>query len=202
MAEDFLKIYKIPLQKIVIINNPITNIFPLKKIDEPTNKIVKFITVGRLSKEKGHIRIIKMLSKLNFQFHYTIIGNGPLKEDIFNVVDTYNLSKKVTHIPYTKEVSNYISSNDLFLQGSYVEGFPNTVLESCYVGTPVIAFNVPGGTKEIINHEINGYLVETEEDYIHYLNNRLNLSQKQVRDSVEMKFNQQKIISQYEALFN
>ena len=202
MADDFLNIYKIPVQKLTIINNPITNSFPLKKIEESPKRIVKFITVGRLSKEKGHLRIIEMLAKLKFQFHYTIIGKGPLKEDIFNLVDKYNLNEKVTYIPFTNEVSNYMSLNDLFLQGSYVEGFPNTVLESCFVGTPVIAFNVPGGTKEIISHEINGYLVETEEDYLYYLNNRLVLSPKDVRDSVEMKFNKQKIISQYEALFN
>lgn len=202
MADDFLKIYKIPLEKTVIINNPITNIFPLKKIKESTDKVVKFITVGRLSKEKGHIRIIEMLSKLKFQFHYTIIGKGPLKEDIFNEVAKHNLSEKITYIPFTKDVSNYMSLNDLFLQGSYVEGFPNTVLESCYVGTPVLAFNVPGGTKEIISHKINGYLVDTEKDYLYYLNNRLMLSPKKVRDSVEMKFAQQNIIYQYEALFN
>ena len=202
MADDFLRIYKIPLQKTAIINNPITNSFPLKESKESSDTIVKFITVGRLSKEKGHIRIIEMLAKLKFQFHYTIIGKGPLKEEIFRTIDKYNLNEKVTHIPFTKDVSNYMSLNDLFLQGSYVEGFPNTVLESCFVGTPVIAFNVPGGTKEIISHEVNGYLVETEEDYLHYLNNRLILLPNAVRNSVEAKFNKQKIIAQYEALFN
>lgn len=202
MADDFLKIYKIPVQKLTIINNPITDSFPLKKIEDSPDGIVKFITVGRLNKEKGHLRIIGMLAKLKFKFHYTIIGKGPLKEDILNAVDKYNLNEKITYVPFTKEVSNYMSLNDLFLQGSYVEGFPNTVLESCYVGTPVIAFNVPGGTKEIISHEVNGYLVETEEDYVYYLNNRKNLHPKDVRDSVQMKFNKQKIISQYEVLFN
>ena len=94
-----------------------------------------------------------------------------------------------------------MASNDLFLQGSYVEGFPNTVLESCFVGTPVLAFNAPGGTKEIIIHEENGYLVETEEEYEFYLNNRLNLSPKNIRDSVANRFNKRKIITQYETLF-
>lgn len=202
MADDFLKIYKIPVQKLIIINNPITKTFPLKKNEELPNTPIKFITVGRLSIEKGHIRIIEMLAKLKFQFHYTIIGKGPLKESIFQVIDKHNLNEKITYLPFTNDVSNYISLSDLFLQGSYVEGFPNTVLESCYVGTPVIAFNVPGGTKEIIRHGVNGYLVETEEDYLYYLNNRLIMLPEKVRNSVEIKFNKQKIISEYEALFN
>ena len=173
MALDFINIYKIPENKVVIINNPITNSFPLKKNNNSSSSIAKFITVGRLSKEKGQIRILNMLSKLKFDFEYTIIGSGPDKDKIFETIENLNLSDKVTYIPFTKDVLEYISKNDLFLQGSYVEGFPNTVLESCLVGTPVLAFNVPGGTKEIITHEHNGYLVETEEDYLKYLNKRL-----------------------------
>lgn len=201
MADDFANIYKVSSEKISIINNPITRIFPLQKDKEPTNDIVRFITIGRLSKEKGHLRLLKILSKLKIQFHYTIIGVGPLKEEIFEAIQTYNLDQKITYIPFTENVSQYLSSSDLFLQGSYVEGFPNTVVESCFVGTPVIAFNVPGGTKEIINHKKNGYLVETEEEYEHYLNNRLVLSPKDIRDSVEKRFNAKKIVSQYETLF-
>ena len=31
-----------------------------------------------------------------------------------------------------------------------VEGFPNVLIESCVVGTPILAFNAPGGLDEII----------------------------------------------------
>lgn len=202
MADDFARVYNVPIDKISIINNPITRIFPLQKTEVPSNDIVKFITIGRLSKEKGHLRLLKMLSKLKFEFQYTIIGEGPLKDDIFDAIETFNLSEKVTYIPFTKDVSDYLSSSDLFLQGSYVEGFPNTVIESCFVGTPVLAFNVPGGTKEIISHKKNGYLVENEEEYEYYLNNRLSLSPKEIRDSVVKRFSADKIIAQYERLFN
>lgn len=202
MADDFAAIYKVPIKKISIINNPITRIYSFSKIKQPSNNIVKFITVGRLSKEKGHIRILKMLSQLKFNFHYTIIGQGSLKDKIFNAISEYNLNEKITYMPFTNDVYKFMAQSDLFLQGSYVEGFPNTVIESCYVGTPVIAFNVPGGTKEVIRHKENGYLVETEEEYLYYLQNRLVFSPKHIRESVEAKFNKQKVVSQYEELFN
>lgn len=201
MAKDFVDIFNIPRHKITIINNPITQSIPLRNSHESNNNIVRFITVGRLSKEKGQLRILKALSKLNFSFHYTLIGDGPYKEKINEAIESYNLKDSVTQIPFTKEVSKYISESDLFLQGSYVEGFPNTVLESCFVGTPVLAFNVPGGTKEILQHQVNGYLVENEEEYLHYLNNRLPLKPKDIRASVATKFNEDTIIKQYEALF-
>jgi glycosyltransferase involved in cell wall biosynthesis len=48
---------------------------------------------------------------------------------------------------------------DLFLMGSYYQGFPNALLEAGAMGIPVIAFDVPGGISEIITGE-TGMLVE------------------------------------------
>lgn len=199
MAKDFLLVYKVSRSKISIINNPITIDFPLKKIKNSNQ--TRFITIGRLSEEKGHLRILKLLSKLNFEFKYIIIGDGHLKTEIFKTIDDYNLNNRITYIPYTSNVAEHIASCDLFLQGSYVEGFPNTALESCFIGTPVLAFNVSGGTKEIIIHNKNGFLANTEEEYLFYLNNRKKLNPLDVRQSVESRFNSQKIIKQYEELF-
>lgn len=202
MADDFIDIYNISPKTIAIINNPITKDLPAKQDNFIMNNVKKFITVGRLSKEKGHIRILKILSRLSIPFHYTIIGEGPYKNEIFEMIDKLNLKDKISYIPFTTEVSKYISLNNYFLQGSYVEGFPNTLLESCIVGTPVIAFNVPGGTKEIIIHKENGFLVKTEESYFDALNSSFEFSTKTVSNSVRLKFSKNKIINQYEELFS
>ena len=49
---------------------------------------------------------------------------------------------------------------DLFLLGSYYEGFPNALLEAGALGIPAIAFNVAGGIAEIIREGENGLLVD------------------------------------------
>src|SRR5690606_13086132 len=121
------------------------------KTQDSKKNVIKLITVARLSKEKGIPRILKILSKLTIPFHYTLIGMGHEKDSIFYLIEKYALSNKITHISFTKNVSKHMKNNDFFLQGSYFEGFPNCLIESCVVGTPVIAFNVPGGTKEIID---------------------------------------------------
>ncbi len=199
MSTDFISNYKVSQKKVEVINNPITKHYPIKK--EHVSTPIKFITIGRLSKEKGHLRILKSLSEVKFNFNYTIIGTGPFKEEIFKSIEQYDLGEKITYIPYTNEVSKYLSTSDLFLQGSYVEGFPNTVLESCYVGTPVLAYNVPGGTKEIIQHEINGYLVNNEKEYLKYLTKTPKLKPELIRASVEAKFDEKVILNKYESLF-
>ena len=115
------------------------------------------------------------------------------------------LYNKICLIPFTHKVLDIVSKNDYFLQGSYVEGFPNALLESCTVGTPVIAFNAPGGTKEIVVDGINGFLVENEFEFITVLidiNALKSIDRDEVKRSVMSKFNAEGIIKKYENLFN
>jgi len=200
MAEDMMANFDIPREKIHVINNPISNLPPIK---EKSNNTIprRFITVGRLTEVKGHLRLLDMLSKLKDPFTYTIVGDGHLKEDIFNRAKRLGIFENIEHIPFTNQVNDFIAKHDLFLQGSYVEGFPNALLESCVVGTPVLAFKAPGGTKEIVENGINGYLVNDESDYIEKLNSEFHMDPKTVRESVYKKFNREIILQQYEALF-
>lgn len=204
MQNDMTSNYKVPISKTVLINNPITNQFKVKSQLRDNSKPIKFITIGRLSKEKGHHRIIEALSKISFSFEYTIIGDGIEKDIIFQQIKTLGLSKKVTYIPFTKNVESYLTEADLFLQGSYVEGFPNVLIESCVVGTPILAFNAPGGLDEIIENGVNGYIEESMEYYIERLN-KINESYpfypNKVNSIVVQRFNADRILSLYSELF-
>ncbi|TPV33367.1 glycosyltransferase [Paucihalobacter ruber] len=200
MLQDLKKRNNIKNDKLIVINNPISNNFKVKNKHQD-NEIKQFVTVGRLSKEKGHARLLSVLSKINYPFHYTIIGDGPEKENIYNLTLKHGLSSKITHVNFTNEVHKYLAKSDLFLQGSFYEGFPNSLMESCAVGTPVLAFNVPGGTKEIIKNGINGYMVDSEEDFLEKMNNLKHWNSIDVSKSVTERFNKSRIIEEYEDLF-
>jgi N-acetylgalactosamine-N,N'-diacetylbacillosaminyl-diphospho-undecaprenol 4-alpha-N-acetylgalactosaminyltransferase len=45
---------------------------------------------------------------------------------------------------------------------SYGEGFPNTLLESLVVGTPVVSFDCHSGPSEIVKNKSNGLLVKSQ----------------------------------------
>ena len=204
MQKDMIDNYNVAKEKTALINNPITKIYPLKTEKQINKDVIKFITVARLSKEKGHDRILEALSKLNFKFKYTIIGNGPEKEAIFSKLKSYQLENVIEYISFTNEVHKYLSENDLFLQGSYVEGFPNVLLESCVVGTPVLAFDAPGGLDEIIEEGKNGFIAKSVDEYITHLKNlRSNyiFKPETVSQVVKDKFESHYIVSQYENLF-
>lgn len=205
MANDLINNYNISANQIIVINNPITNDFKVKKTPQRSQKhIIQLITVGRLAKQKGHLRILESLKNLKIPFHYTIIGDGPEKENVYQQIKEYNLESQITHIPFTDKVPEYLCRSDIFLQGSYVEGFPNALLESSASGTPVIAYKALGGINEIIEHGINGYIVEDTEDFTQKINLIVNSLQdwkpENISKSVYDKFNKELIIKKYETL--
>lgn len=200
MKTDFLESYNYDGKKIKIINNPLTETNKFKET-ENKSRTKKFITVGRLSKIKGQLRLLDVLSKLNYPYKYTIIGSGTYKQKLYDKIKELNIEDNVVHIEYTNKVHDELVKNDLFLQGSYSEGFPNALLESCSVGTPVIAFNAPGGTKEIITNGVNGYIVNNEVEFLEKLNEKKVWDPKVVRQHVYKKFNSEKILKAYEELF-
>lgn len=204
MENDLVKNFNVSKHKIVLINNPITNHSELKSNKKLESKPLKFISIARLSKEKGIDRIITILAQLKFPYTYTLIGDGIEKESLLNLMNEKGIISNVIHIPFTTKIDMHLAQNDLFLQGSYVDGFPNALIESCFIGTPAIAFNAPGGISEIIENGVNGTIVNTSEEFISCLNNLNNdfyFKAEKVREIVHSRFNKDKIISKYEALF-
>lgn len=205
MLNDLKQNNNVKESKLFVINNPITDGFQIKAQNSyKKSDIIKYITVGTLHKRKGHLRLLNILNKVNHSFHYTIIGSGDELENINQSIKKLNLSDKVTHIPYTNKVSDYLKENDLFLNGSFVEGFPNVLLESCAVGTPVIAFDAPGGINEIILEGVNGHIVSSENEYVeklNWINGNYNFDPKAINDSVTSRYSKEFILSKYEDLF-
>ncbi len=204
MADNLHDRYSIPDEKLSVINNPISGNLPERTLPINASEPRKLITIGRLSEEKGHKRLLKILSKVDFKFHYTIIGKGPIEAEIKALAKELQLEAHITYVNYTDNVAKYLSENDIFLQGSFVEGFPNSLLESCAVGTPVLAFRAPGGTQEIVEPKVNGFIAEDEADFSQKLTQALfetSWDAETIRHSVYSKFNSERIVSKYETMF-
>tara|TARA_R100001369_G_scaffold85726_1_gene119630 strand:- start:3232 stop:4344 length:1113 start_codon:yes stop_codon:yes gene_type:complete len=202
MKTDCMNTYGIESNKLHVIHNPITgNPKPVMSEKNSSNGKLQLIMIGRLVKIKGHERILNVLSRLTKPYRLTIIGKGPEYENIFSQINELGLKSKVRYIEFTNEVEKYLAESDYYLQGSYAEGFPNALLESCTMGTPVIAFDAPGGTREIIEHNRNGYIVKNEDDFLFCLNNLGKIDPQLVIKSVMEKFEKNIILEKYANFF-
>lgn len=201
MKIDMIKNYDYPSDKIVVINNPVRNEFKLKM--SRSNKKKELITIGRLSKQKGYLRILEALRHVSIPYHYTIIGEGKERESIQQYIKDNKMENSISHIPFSNKIAEYLSNSDLYLQGSYVEGFPNALLESCAVGTPAVVFKALGGINEILVEGVNGYIANDADDFLKKLNIAFQTEWDAsiVRDSVVSKYSQEIILQNYEKLF-
>jgi len=200
MKMDMIKNFNMTEKKLTTIHNPVSEKFQLKQTKK-SDCITRFITVGRLSKHKGHIRLLNILAKLNIPFTYTIIGKGPYFGKINARAVELGIRERIKFIEFTEDVSGYLQVHDIFLHGSFVEGFPNSMLESCAVGTPVIAFDAPGGINEIIEPGINGFIASDEEEFLKFIYKVISknyLSPQKIRKSVLLKYSKDKILMDYE----
>jgi len=126
------------------------------------SSVYKIVSAGTLEHRKGFDLLINAMSKIvkeNHKVHLTLLGDGPEKENLRNQINSLNLSGNVRLEGYQKNPFIYFSKADLFVLSSRYEGLPNAVLESLACGTPVVAFNCPGGIDEIIVNESQGALV-------------------------------------------
>lgn len=120
-------------------------------------KLLKLLFVGRVIKSKGIYELIdacKLLSKENFPYSLTVIGDGSERITLQNYVRKKGLENNVTirgALPFEQTQGEY-KKHDMLVNPSYTEGLPTTVLEALANGLLIVATDV-GGTKEIINRK-------------------------------------------------
>jgi glycosyltransferase involved in cell wall biosynthesis len=206
MQYDLVQHYNMPVDKTVVIHNATPDVIS-KLIPAGTQNaesVFTFITVASLTEKKGIKRLIRAVGHLSLPFQYYIIGDGNKKEELQKQINELQLQDKVHLMGEKAEPFSGNEDADLFLMGSYYEGFPNVLLEAGARGIPVIAFNVPGGIKEIITAE-NGIMVK-DNDVIGYANAiksglGSNFNRSQIIESTRKRFSITCILSELENLF-
>ncbi len=206
MKEDLILNYSISRSKCVVINNPIdTSDKPQPaNLFEVDSSINNFITVGRFSSEKGYERILTLLSKIKCDFHYYIIGDGNMKNILVNIIENLNLTNKVTMLGRQEDVKSFLVKCDVYLFGSYYEGFPNAVLEAMQMGLPIIGFRGVGGQTEIINEPKLGFLNDDEIVLINLLTSfkKVDFDKKYIKNNVLERYDPYKVATLYKKVLS
>jgi len=159
MRQDLATNFDVPPVKMTVLHNPVEK--PAAELSAPQPGAAPlFITVGRLSEEKGLGLILEALSLLDFPFRYHIIGDGDQRVKLEKQVNTLQLQGKVFFMGQQSRPYDGVEQAALFLMASGHEGFPNSLLEAGALGIPVVACEAPGGIGEIVQECVNGCLVK------------------------------------------
>lgn len=128
-----------------------------RKFALPDEKIALF--VGRLVYEKGvHVFVNaapRVLEKVNAKF--VIVGNGYMKEQLSQLVNTMGLTHKILFTGFVDEktLRELQKSSDVSVVPSLFEPFGIVALEAMAANSPVVVSDT-GGLSEIVEHDFNG----------------------------------------------
>lgn len=119
---------------------------------EVDESLKTLLYVGRLEKYKNIHLAISAIKKLPRNYHFYIIGTGPYRTNLENLVRSFDITERVHFLGFQSDetVHRWMRTADAFLHLSSVESFGLTCIESLAAGTPVIANDDGLGLSETI----------------------------------------------------
>jgi len=138
---------------ILSIPNPVNLNLIQKKSLEPLEESQDYIvSAGRLIPEKGFDNLIRAFNLAKDQLktkRLIIIGDGPEKLDLQNLVKSLNLNSMVDLIGFKDNPFNYFKNAKLCVVSSRIEGFPNVLLQMMSTNGRVVSTLCAGNIETI-----------------------------------------------------
>lgn len=119
----------------------------------PAHSLV-VLCVGRLSREKGHIDLIRAIARLrelgrNRDFLVVMPGEGPERDRLQEAARELGVYDWLIMPGHQEDLGPYYTVADVTVVPSHSEGSPNVLLESMAAGLPIVATSV-GGVPDIV----------------------------------------------------
>jgi glycosyltransferase involved in cell wall biosynthesis len=174
-----------PNLKISILKDPIIfneTLFVKQKKKEKNNF---YISIGRLTKQKNFLFLIKTFKKIvdkNSKNKLYILGDGEQYRKLYNYIKLNNLENNIFLKGYKKNIYNYLYSSKAFILSSLWEDPGFVLVEAAYANIPIISSDCKNGPIEILNNGRNGYLFNSnnQNSLIHTINHFENSNVKEI----------------------
>ena len=157
LTEEDKKTWK-ELNNVICIPNPIALASVKKSLLENKN----VIAVGRYVYQKGFDMLLQAWSivrKKHPDWYLNIYGEGE-RDEYTKIAKELNISKSCHLNGATSSIKDKYEESSIFVLSSRFEGLPMVIIEAMTYGLPCVSFTCPCGPKDVINHGVNGFLVE------------------------------------------
>lgn len=212
MEVDILKFYPMLGGRTSVIYNPVARYIEEYAVAndgvEPGIREKCFLCVGRLEEQKSFNYAILAFSevvKKHPDYVLRIVGKGRQEKSLKQLVSDLNIEKSVFFEGFQKNLIPYYLGAQATVLTSQYEGFPNVLIESITLGTPVISFDCPSGPSEIIVSKVNGLLVEhlnvrkLVKAWLELCSGTPSFDRRSVSKTAKI-YNSQTVVGQYESL--
>lgn len=222
MKEELIDIYPNLKDKILRIYNPFnfSRVLNLKddlsELNEKDRNLLKedyCIAISRLDTvQKDYKTLLKafqILKSKGIDKKLYIVGDGPSKKEIENMIKEYDLIEEVKLLGRFKNPYVWLNNADFFIHSSKYEGFGLVLIEAAILDKLVISSNCPVGPTEILENGKSGILFnvgENEElaEKIEKVLNDKNLRNRYILSMKERRedFKKENVLKEYEKLID
>jgi glycosyltransferase EpsF len=112
--------------------------------------------VGRFHPQKNHAGLVRIAAKIigrDKRAQFVLVGDGPLKGQIEDMVRDRNLTSNFTFLGIRGDVEAILAGSDIFFFPSHWEGLGLVVLEAMAAGLPLVASDLPVLREAVLNGE-------------------------------------------------
>jgi len=177
-------------------------------INEPIITLVG--DVNRVKGQRVFVNAAISLLKNNPALQFLMVGGiekNPIFRKLESLIKKYESSEKIHLIPSTEKTYDYYLMTDIFVSASYIDSFPNVILEAMAFELPIIATKV-GGVLEQIDDDKSGRLIPPgdslllAEEILNLLNSRDRLIKysKNAYEKAKRDFPLETMVNTYERI--
>lgn len=130
-------------------------------VEKPENKIV-LCSCGRFSIVKGFdlaVEAARLLKEKQISFIWYFVGDGPERANLEKQIEKYNLQKEIIITGMKKNPYPYINACDIYVQPSYQEAMPLTLIEAKRLSKPMVTTDTVGGRK-LVEYNVDGLICD------------------------------------------
>lgn len=137
-----------------------------KLLEKNPNKISIFIRFSPEKNLEDAVKAFQIVSEKRDHASLEIFGRALLPNEkkelkkIKNLIKKLNLENKIHIKGHSLNVYEEMSESLATILTSKFEGFGMVIIESMLNRTPVISYDINYGPEDIIDHDVNGFLVE------------------------------------------
>lgn len=222
MKDELKDIYPNLKERIIRIYNPFnfSRVLNLKddlsELNEKDRNLLKedyCIAISRLDTvQKDYKTLLKafqILKSKGVNKKLYIVGDGPSKEEIENMIKEYDLIDEVKLLGRFKNPYIWLNNANFFIHSSKYEGFGLVLIEAAILDKLVISSNCPVGPTEILENGKSGILFNVGDskelaEKIEKVLNDKNLRNRYILNMKERRkdFKKENVLKEYEKLID
>jgi GalNAc-alpha-(1->4)-GalNAc-alpha-(1->3)-diNAcBac-PP-undecaprenol alpha-1,4-N-acetyl-D-galactosaminyltransferase len=156
----------VPPKLLYVIPNPTD---PEGCLGEPSLDIQgpAIVSMGRLVESKGFDVLIKAFmrsSAKNPDWKLLLLGDGPERAKLESLSRELGISDRCIFAGAVSKPGPLLAQAEIFALASRMEGFPMSLVEAMVCGLPVVCTKYSPDTSEIVEHGVDGLLVDVDDE--------------------------------------